>query len=144
MKSSFLTLLCAVLLLGGFVSTTQAQQKQARPLDKDEQAISVRLAKQKKASRSKLTVKFVELVEDSRCPEGTQCVWAGNAKIKIQVKSANEPAETFELNTNTGATGATYGRYVINFINLTPTPKANVRLKQSSYTATFAIRVINR
>lgn len=143
MKSMFLSLLFAV-LLGGFVSTAKAQQNSTRPLDTDEQGISLRLGKQKRASRSKLTVKFVELVEDSRCPAGTQCVWAGNAKIKISVKSASEPVETFELNTSTGATGATYGRYVINFISLTPNPKANVRVKQNTYTATFAIRIINR
>ena len=32
-----------------------------------------------------IKVAFVELVEDARCPADVQCVWAGNAKIKIRV-----------------------------------------------------------
>jgi len=31
------------------------------------------------------TVTFVEVVEDSRCPEGTDCVWAGRAQIRVEV-----------------------------------------------------------
>lgn len=130
------TSLILTLVFGGFVTAINAQE--------DLHKISVRINKQKKASRSKLNVKFLELVEDSRCAEGTNCVWAGNAKIKILVKSASEPAETFELNTNLGAKGAVYGRYVINLTSLTPTPKANVRINRNSYTANLAIHTINR
>lgn len=31
------------------------------------------------------TVRFVEVVEDSRCPEGVQCVRAGRAQIRVEV-----------------------------------------------------------
>jgi hypothetical protein len=31
------------------------------------------------------TVTFVEVVEDSRCPEGVACVWSGRAKIRVEV-----------------------------------------------------------
>ena len=31
------------------------------------------------------TVTFVEVVEDSRCPEGVECVWAGRAQIRVEV-----------------------------------------------------------
>ena len=31
------------------------------------------------------TVRFVEIVEDSRCPEGVECVWAGRAQIRVEV-----------------------------------------------------------
>jgi len=130
------TSLILTLVFGGFVSAVNAQ--------KNVEQFSVRVGKQKKASRSKLAVKLLELVEDSRCAEGTNCIWAGNAKVKISVKSAGEPAEIFELNTNLGAKGAVYGRYVINLTSLTPTPKANVRINRNSYTANFSIHTINR
>lgn len=32
-----------------------------------------------------LNISFSEVVEDSRCPKGVQCVWAGRAKVKIEV-----------------------------------------------------------
>lgn len=110
----------------------------------NDSAIKVKVGKQKKFSRSKINVKFVSLVEDSRCPEGTNCVWAGNAKIKVVLSSPDGGSETVEMNTNLGAKGATLGAYAVNLISLTPTPKANVRLNRNAYTATFTIARLTR
>lgn len=135
MKLLFLSLVLT-LVFGNFVPAVNAQG--------DAQKISVRVGKQKKASRSKLVVKFVELVEDSRCAEGAKCVWAGNAKIKVSVKQNGGEAEFFEMNTNLGAKGATYGAYAIYLVNLTPVPNANVRINRNAYTATFSISELSR
>jgi hypothetical protein len=104
---------------------------------------TVKINKQKKFARSKVTVKFVSLVEDSRCPEGTNCVWAGNAKIKIEVASGGRK-ETFEVNTTIGPKGAAFDGYAINLIDLKPTPKANVKINRNSYTATFEVTRLTR
>ena len=133
MKTLFLTLILT--LVFGSVVTANAQK---------DSAIKVKVGKQKKFSRSKISVKFVSLVEDSRCPEGTNCVWAGNAKIKVFVSRGNGEGETFEMNTNLGAKGATFGEYAIYLTDLTPTPKANVRLNRNAYTATFTIARLTR
>lgn len=133
MKSLFLTVLLS-LFFGAFL-TAEAQT---------EQQIKVLVGKQKKASRSKLIVKFESLTEDSRCPVGVNCVWAGNAKIKVTVQQGNDPAETFEMNTNLGAKGANYGSFYINLLSLTPTPAANVRINRNAYAATFSINRLTR
>lgn len=129
------TSLILTFVFGGFVSAVSAQN--------GAQKISVRVGKQTKASRSKLTVKFVELVEDSRCAEGTNCVWAGNATIKVTV-SKDGASETFEMNTNLGAKGNVFAGYAINLTSLTPTPKSNVRLNRNAYTATFSVSHMTR
>ena len=36
------------------------------------------------------TVVFTTIVSDSRCPEGDQCLWAGEAIIEVQIKSNGE------------------------------------------------------
>lgn len=136
MKSILLTLILTV-VFGGFV----AQEANAQS---DLQKLTVRVGKQKKASRSKLNIKFVELIEDSRCPEGTQCVWAGNAKIKIQISKSGSETKTLELNTNNGAKGGVFDEYVINLTGLTPTPAANVRLNRNAYTASLTVHRITR
>ena len=136
MKLLFLSFILT-LAFGGLVSTANAQEK-------EKQQIKVRVGKQTKASRSKVTIKFVSLIEDSRCAEGTNCVWAGNARIKVSIKKGSDPAETFELNTNAGTDGATYGQYAIYLTSLTPTPKANVRINRNAYTATFSISRLTR
>lgn len=128
MKTLFLAVILT--LVFGSVVTANAQT---------DSAIKVKVGKQKKFSRSKIKIKFVSLVEDSRCPEGVNCVWAGNANIKVMISQGNGAGENFEMNTNLGAKGATFGGYAINLVSLTPTPKANVRIDKDSYTATFSI-----
>lgn len=136
MKSIFFALILT-LAFGGFVVQHASAQTNS-------QTITTRVGKQKKASRSKITVKFVELIEDSRCPEGTQCVWAGNAKIKVTVSKNGSQPMTFEANTNNGAKGETYEGYAISLTNLTPTPASNVRINRNAYTATFSITRLTR
>lgn len=103
----------------------------------------IQIKKYKKFSRSKLKVRFVSLVEDSRCPEGANCVWAGNAKIKIEISNGRKK-ETFEVNTNLGPKGATFGGYAVNLIELKPTPKVNAKINRNSYTATFTVSRMTR
>ncbi len=108
------------------------------------QKINVLVDNQKKASRSQITVKFVSLIEDSRCPDEANCIHAGNARIKVQVSKPGSNPITFEANTNLGAKGNVYEGYAIYLTNLTPIPRANVRLNRNAYTATFSISRLSR
>lgn len=132
MKTIILTLILT-LAFGGLV-TVDAQTSQRA---------SVRVGRQKKLTRSNVTIRFIEMVEDSRCPKGTQCVWAGNARIKVQIRTGRE-SKTIEMNTNTGPKGETIGRYVVMLESLTPEPAENIRINRNGYTATFSVKIINR
>lgn len=44
-------------------------------------------------------LRYVRLVEDSRCPPDVQCVWAGDAIVALQWTSAAGAAQDFELHT---------------------------------------------
>ena len=133
MKTLFLTLI----LTFAFGSFLQAEAK-------TDKQIKVLVNRQKTVPGSKLTVKFVSLIEDSRCPEGVKCIQAGNAKIKVTVTSRGGESKTFELNTNLGPKGETFEGYAINLVSLTPTPKDNIRINRNGYTATFAVSRLTR
>jgi len=47
-----------------------------------------------------LAVVFESVLEDSRCPEGVDCIWSGNAKIKVELIGAGKESAAVELNTN--------------------------------------------
>ena len=128
MKTIILTLIMT--LFCGAFATVDAQKVQS---------LKVRVGEQKKFTGSKINVKFISLVEDSRCPAGVNCVWAGNAKIKVQISEGKNAGETFEINTNIGAKGATFSSYAVNLIELTPAPQADSKTAANSYTATFSI-----
>lgn len=44
-----------------------------------------RLALGESVEREGHEISFVEVVEDSRCPTGVQCAWAGTAKIRVSI-----------------------------------------------------------
>ena len=130
MKTLFLSLILA--LVFGSALTAEAQTTQQ---------ISVRVNKQKKVSRSKLMIKFVS-VEDSRCPQDVECIWAGNAKVTIKVTNRKGVSKTFELNTNLEPKAVTFDGYEIKLRDVTPYPRSNIRIDKNGYTATFSVRKV--
>lgn len=118
----------------GTIQSVEAQTEQQK---------KIKIYKKQKFSQSQLTVKFVSLIEDSRCPIDVQCVQAGNARIKVEI-SNGRGKETFEINTTMGPKGASFGGYAINLIELTPIPKSNIKINQNSYKATFTISRLTR
>ncbi len=133
MKLLFLSLILT--LAFGTLVQTNAQTAQT---------IKVLVGKQKKASSSKITIKFASLIEDSRCPDNVNCIHAGNARIKVTVSKPGSAPITFEANTNLGEKGNVYEGYAIYLTDLTPIPKANVRINRNAYTATFSISRLTR
>lgn len=125
-----LILLTLFTIIFGFSQIAEARSNQE---------IKVQVNNQKSINKNDLTVKFVSVLEDSRCPEGTNCIWAGNAKLKLKLKKKNGAWKTFELNTNIEKNDLKFGGYSIKISELTPTPAANVRINPDGYVATFSI-----
>jgi hypothetical protein len=94
---------------------------------------------QKTVTKENLTIKFVSVVEDSRCPVGVNCIWAGNAKVQIKISNKKGISQTFELNTDLQPQIAAFDGFEIKLQNLTPHPKAETTTSPNSYTAVFAI-----
>lgn len=101
--------------------------------------VSIQVHKEKSVPGAGFKIKFVEMVEDSRCPTGTTCVWAGNAKVKIEVRGRRGGTRSFELNSTTQPTVASYAGYEIKLTSLTPRPAINVRINPDKYFATFEV-----
>jgi len=85
-----------------------------------------------------LTLKFDDLLEESRCPIDANCIWAGNAKIKMYIKNGNI-GKNFELNTGAGVTHNVYDKYDFRLQELTPYPASTIPLNKYSYEATIVI-----
>jgi len=44
-----------------------------------------------------IKVEFLEVLEDSRCPKGTTCVWEGQARVKLRITEKNKIPEEKEI-----------------------------------------------
>lgn len=86
-----------------------------------------------------LTIEFVSVLEDSRCPVGVDCFWEGNAKIQIKLDKSNEKSTAFELNTNLEPKMVVFQDYEIQFVDLAPRPKTEAPTKIEDYSATFLL-----
>jgi hypothetical protein len=63
-----------------------------------------------KDNENQVELKFIHLVEDSRCPEGVQCIWAGRAVVEIRINSTYKI--TLGIGDLTGATNTPYVNFV--------------------------------
>jgi hypothetical protein len=43
------------------------------------------------------TVKFIKVIEDSRCPKDVTCIWAGQAKVLVEVIENGKASKEVEL-----------------------------------------------
>lgn len=107
---------------------------------KDPETFSVAIGEQKVTTTGKITVKFIEVLEDSRCPPHVTCIWAGNAKVKMSVKKGRKAAKTFELNSTLDPKTIVFEGYDITFVDLRMIPGEEVKVRAFPKTLTLAIK----
>ena len=126
-------LIAAFLLLFGFGSFIGVSAKQP-------ERVSVKI-NEAATAKGGIKIKFVELIDDSRCPTDTNCVWAGNAKIKVRV-TKNGRSKDLELNSNLAPRDVGCAGYNFNLVGLTPEPRSNIRTNRNGYVATIEIKKV--
>jgi hypothetical protein len=87
---------------------------------------------------AELSIKFLRVTEDSRCPLNAQCVWAGNGQIEVEVRDDGQPNK-LTLNTMEGAKEVVVGRYRIQLVSLDPKPLAGQPIPPGNYRATLKV-----
>jgi hypothetical protein len=123
-------LILAALLLAGCASTTLAP---TGPFNKE-----VTVAQGKTASVvDGLSVRFVSVSGDSRCPADATCIQGGDAIVKLQLISSNDTNEV-ELHTG-NMQPATSGNLTVELIQLMPYPFSSRTIQQEEYRATIRV-----
>lgn len=76
---------------------------------------------------SELEVKFIGIPEDSRCPQGTRCVWEGQVKALLKV-SRNSEEDQFNITKRPGEEKVerNFGNYTIILKEVSPYPTENM------------------
>ncbi|UCC81236.1 MAG: hypothetical protein JSW64_07740 [Candidatus Zixiibacteriota bacterium] len=87
-----------------------------------------------------LSIKFVNVTEDSRCPVGVECIWAGQAKIEVEIKREDEEPEIIVLTSQAGREELAEMQvkdYFIKLLKVEPPRQKDVELKLSDYNITL-------
>jgi hypothetical protein len=83
----------------------------------------------------------LDSVSDSRCPEGAECFWEGNAEARFKFEKYNETPHFFSLNTHLRfRRDTTIDHYKFILINVRPAPSFNHPVGQGDYKADILIR----
>ena len=117
------------LLLVGLVSGVMAKKVER---------LEIRIGQQKTTSVGHFKIKFVKVLEDSRCPMNAKCTWAGNARVQLTVKG-NKGTRTIELNTGREPHVATYDGYDFRMEDVVPSPGGDPKTPRPAPVLTISI-----
>jgi hypothetical protein len=65
-----------------------------------DQAFTIALGEQAAVVSTGLLITFAHVLDDSRCPPQSYCVWLGNATIVLDIERSSDAAELFQVCTN--------------------------------------------
>ena len=84
-----------------------------------------------------VSVRFVAVSGDSRCPADAVCIQGGDALVKLRVTSGSD-ARDVELHTG-NSQPVTSGDLTLELVQLTPYPFSGRTIEQSEYHATIKV-----
>jgi len=84
--------------------------------------LSIRLGQTAVVDGGRFELTFGMRVADSRCPANANCVWAGDAHVRLTTRVSGGASTTSELHSNTEPTKLKVDRYTITMIGMTPYP----------------------
>jgi hypothetical protein len=86
-----------------------------------------------------ITVRFDSVTEDSRCAVDVQCVWAGNAVVRLGLSTPGKPGTTVSLNTTLDPKTVSFEGYRVSLAGLKPQPRSGTPAPTSSYVASLEV-----
>jgi hypothetical protein len=126
--------------IGLFLAMTSYSQKgEAWQIE----TVTLKVGQQKTAKMSGLKIKFLGVTEDSRCPKGVDCIWAGNAKMKFRI-TGEKITKDYIFNSTVGQRGDQVGVWAVSIDSLSPEPTANRKIAANAYVVKLQIVRLTR
>ena len=88
-----------------------------------------------------LVITFESVPADSRCPVDATCVWAGNAQVRLRVRSSAVDS-LLELNSFVEPKTGSVGGMSFELRTLEPAPRAGVPVQDRKYRARLLIKPV--
>ncbi len=89
------------------------------------------------------SLRFKEVVSDSRCPKNVTCIWAGEAKILLEVCENGKVVEERIVQINSTSVPLNFSAeefsYFLNSLILLPYPEAGTKVELKNYTLNLQI-----
>lgn len=85
-----------------------------------------------------LNITFNGVPQDSRCPEGVECIWTGNAVVDLGLLKGSEKGSLL-LNTHVDPKQGDFLDYTVRLVDLKPLPSADKPVPEEQYRAVLVV-----
>ena len=103
------------------------------------QEFDVRVGRWVTVEGERLRVTFDRVAEDSRCPEGVNCIWAGNVRVALLVKGPGKAQRREKLNTATEPRELKLNGRTVTISKVSPAKVVEREIKTGSYRITLSL-----
>ena len=134
--------IACLLLAGSSVSADGTPNaKRRKPVTHFSSEVKLSPGQQVRVPKTKLRIKFTAVENDSRCPSDVNCVWAGNAAVKLELSGLGK-GKSVTLNTSKAGqfvSETVYQGYKVKLLDLSPYPRSTQRIAAGDYQATLLV-----
>lgn len=128
-------LLLALMLSAGSAASTSAaaaEPQRTRTFD-------IRVGQTVSLAGYRMRVTLARVAEDSRCPEGVQCVWQGNVRLALRLTSPGFRSRAVSLNTANEPTRVSYRGNTLRIVSVRPPKREGQNIPQRRYRVTLEV-----
>lgn len=136
MKLTLISLVLLAISCPGQDSNQASNHAKETPLDHE---FELKVGQEVIIKGEPLKVKFISVLEDSRCPKGVTCIQAGQARVALQLIPRNKKAETVELSTTSTGQEIDSNGYQVKLVSLNPYPKMDSQVKPAEYVLNITV-----
>jgi len=89
-----------------------------------------------------LSIGFVAVREDSRCPSDVVCIWEGQATISVNVQNANLDPGNFNLTSRGGGSDFSvrdFHDFSLRLLEIAPYPRSTEPIGTDDYRVTLVV-----
>jgi hypothetical protein len=108
------------------------------------QEFSLQIGQSAQVGQGELEIKFVKVTEDSRCPRGATCIWAGQVSCEVLItgKGYSSPLIITEPGLRDSPNKMIFKNYRLNY-HVQPYPEVNKKIAIEEYRLTLTIEKVS-
>lgn len=127
--------------LVAFVALSAVGTAQTRPKDVPlGTGFELTVGESARLQGEQLLIGLEDVLSDSRCPKGEQCIRAGDATVRVWLQKGSDARVTRELRTTeTDDEGVSVLNYAVRLEGLAPYPIAGRPIAKGDYVATLVV-----
>ncbi|HEX7175663.1 MAG TPA: hypothetical protein VF240_10425, partial [Pyrinomonadaceae bacterium] len=101
--------------------------------------VELRVGEETTLPDSKIKIRFLSVDNDSRCPQGVNCIWAGSVGVSLLLSAPDAEDERVKLNTAVEPQSVSYKGHSLRIESVSPPRVEGKKITPEDYRITLAV-----